>query len=137
MPSYGAQTPFTARECKPVTGEVRVEVVFACPDRQRVLVVTLAKGSTAADAIRQSGIEEAFAGRMPRTATIGVWGRPVAPDHVVQDGDRVEIYRPLQADPREARRQLAAEGKTMGNAGARRDAAVRGRRSGPGSGESR
>jgi putative ubiquitin-RnfH superfamily antitoxin RatB of RatAB toxin-antitoxin module len=45
----------------------------------------------------------------------GIWGRPVERDQAVSDGDRVELYRPLNMDPREARRRLAAAGRTMGS----------------------
>ena len=46
---------------------------------------------------------------------LGIWGRLVNRDQTLEDGDRVEIYRPLEIDPRETRRRLAAEGKTMGH----------------------
>jgi hypothetical protein len=44
----------------------------------------------------------------------GIWGKPVGRDHRLKDGDRLELYRPLLMDPREARRKLAADGRSMG-----------------------
>jgi len=47
------------------------------------------------------------------SAAVGVWGRPVDRSHIAYDGDRIEIYRPLLLDPRDARRLLAEQGRTM------------------------
>jgi len=93
----------------------RVEVVHALPDRQRVVFVELTAGMTATDAVTASGLLEEFpelAGG--RRLDLGVFGQVVPASRVLADGDRVEIYRPLKADPREMRRRLAAQGLTMG-----------------------
>lgn len=94
--------------------EIQVEVVFATAEKQRLIAVTIARGATAADAISKSAIAQQFPGENLDELQIGVWGRPVERDHVLSDGDRVEIYRALELDPREARRQLASLGRTMG-----------------------
>lgn len=93
---------------------IRVEVVYAEPGRQSLVSLSLAVGSTAGDAVAAAPFERRFPGRDFSACELGVWGHPVNRDHVLRDGDRVELYRPLQMDPREARRQLAAHGKTMG-----------------------
>lgn len=83
---------------------IGVEVVWATPAGQWVRTVRLTSHATALEALQASGLlhEHPEAASLP--AGVGVWGRPVPPDHPLQDGDRVEIYRPLQADPKEARR---------------------------------
>ena len=85
---------------------LRVEVVYAKPARQALLEIELPAGATVAEAIDASGIA-----RFPRddlaSAETGIWGRIVDRKAVLRDGDRVEIYRPLERDPREARRERA------------------------------
>lgn len=93
---------------------IRVEVVFATPERQVLVVVKLCAGAAVDDAIEAAGIAGDFPDHDLSTYQAGIWGRPVGRDHGLQDGDRIEIYRPLAIDPREARRKLAAEGKSMG-----------------------
>ncbi|MEX2123050.1 MAG: RnfH family protein [Woeseia sp.] len=94
-----------------------VEVVFALPDRQELITVLLEKGATVADAIGQSSIETAFAEWDLGRCSVGIWGRLVERDQLLQQGDRVEIYRPLRIEPRDARRALAAQGRSMGKPG--------------------
>ena len=96
---------------------MRVEVVFAVPERQELIAVNLDAGATARDAVRESGIAERFPDQDLDSLRLGIWGRPVDDDEALAEGDRVEIYRPLLIDPREARRQLAAEGRSMGSGG--------------------
>lgn len=86
---------------------MQVEVVFALPDRQVLETVIVPDGASVADVIRRSNIASRFRGVRLEDLQTGVWGRPVGRDHVVVAGDRVEIYRPLQMDPREARRLKA------------------------------
>jgi putative ubiquitin-RnfH superfamily antitoxin RatB of RatAB toxin-antitoxin module len=86
---------------------LRCEVAYARPDLQLVLAVQLHEGATAREALLVSGLLERCTEIDPATAAFGVFGRVVSPDHVLQDGDRVEIYRPLKVDPRAARRARA------------------------------
>jgi len=95
---------------------IRVEVVFAVPERQVLVEVLLEPGATVADAIAASGIAREFPGEQLDTLPVGVWGKPAERAAAVQDGDRVEIYRPLVIDPKEARRRRAALGRTMKDA---------------------
>ena len=92
---------------------INVEVVFALADVQVLVNVTLQDGATVADAITSSGLEERFEEQNLDALQAGIWGRPVDREQRLDDGDRVELYRALQRDPREARRQLARSGMTM------------------------
>ena len=86
---------------------IRVEVVLAMPGRQELIALEVAAGSTLADAIAQSGVIGMFEGFELDTAKMGIFGHKASQDQVLREGDRVEIYRPLIADPKESRRQRA------------------------------
>jgi hypothetical protein len=87
--------------------EMAVEVVYARADTQVVVVLKLPRGATVHEAIAASGLRERFPeiGAAPAT---GIFGERVTLDEALNDGDRVEIYRALIADPKQARRQRAA-----------------------------
>jgi putative ubiquitin-RnfH superfamily antitoxin RatB of RatAB toxin-antitoxin module len=86
---------------------IRVEVVLAMPERQELISLEVAAGSTLADAITQSGLAEMFEDFTLDLERIGIFGKKTSPDQLLREGDRVEIYRPLIADPKEVRRQRA------------------------------
>ena len=86
---------------------LRCEVVYARPQEQLVIGVELPAGATAGDALRASRLLETCGEIDSAAVVLGVFGKQVAADHVLRDGDRVEIYRPLKADPRIARRARA------------------------------
>ncbi len=90
---------------------IAVEVVHALPDKQVLLRLDLPKGTTVREAALRSGMERHFPGLDLQGAPLGIFGKAVArPDEqVLEDGERVEIYRPLIADPKEVRKQRAAE----------------------------
>lgn len=90
--------------------EIRVEVVYATPEAQLLLEVVMAAGATVRDAIVKSGMLDEFPEIDLATAKTGIYGDPVALDTALKDKDRVEIYRPLLADPKEARRLRAQRG---------------------------
>lgn len=92
-------------------GALRIEVVFALPERQELIALEVEEGTTVSGAIERSGIASRFPGHDLSGYALGVWGRVVEPGHRVSDGDRVEIYRPLHKDPQTARRERAAGGK--------------------------
>jgi putative ubiquitin-RnfH superfamily antitoxin RatB of RatAB toxin-antitoxin module len=85
---------------------ISVEVATARPERQIVRRVSLASGGTVSDAIRASGLLEEFPGM--DASRVGIYGRRVVLAARVRDGDRVEIYRALEIDPKETRRRRAA-----------------------------
>ena len=95
-------------------GRLAIEVVFALPARQELISLTVEPGTTVAMAIRQSAIGDLFPEEDLANYQAGIWGKPVGRDHPLKDGDRLELYRPLSMDPREARRKLAAAGRSMG-----------------------
>jgi putative ubiquitin-RnfH superfamily antitoxin RatB of RatAB toxin-antitoxin module len=86
---------------------IAAQVVVAMSDNQVVRDVALAKGATIGDAIEQSGITGVFDDLVIDPKMVGVFGTKVTMDQELQDGDRVEIYRPLIIDPKEVRRQRA------------------------------
>ena len=97
---------------------ISIEVAYALPDRQKILSVQVAQGATAYEAAEQSGIMSHFPGLDLSNSSMGVFGNELgsrglaAPrDYQVKEGDRIEIYRPLIADPKEVRRQRAEEAK--------------------------
>ncbi len=96
---------------------IEVEVAYARPERQLILTVEVPAGTTAIEAARLSGIEEQFPEIELGKHRMGVFGKLCKADRPLNPGDRVEIYRPLLADPRAARRELAAAGKSMGKGG--------------------
>ena len=90
---------------------MEVEVVYALPEREDAVRIKLAPGSTAADAVRASGILARHPEVDLARNKLGVHGKVVAPEARLGEGDRVEIYRPLAMDPKEARRRRAVRTK--------------------------
>lgn len=90
---------------------IEVEVAYARPDQQEVLVVRCLPGVTIEQVIRQSDILQRFPEIDLALNKVGIFGRLCALDAPVRAGDRVEIYRALIADPKEVRRQRAARGR--------------------------
>jgi len=91
-----------------------IEVACALPHKQTLRSFRLPAGVTARAAVMQSGLQSVYPAIDFGSCPIGVFGRVVADDHALRDGDRVEVYRPLVNEPRDARRKLAAKGATMG-----------------------
>jgi putative ubiquitin-RnfH superfamily antitoxin RatB of RatAB toxin-antitoxin module len=90
-----------------------VEVAYALPDRQLIMRLEVETGTTVAEAVELSQIWLQFPELEGVELTLGVFGRKRPPDYVLRSGDRVEIYRPLIADPKEVRRQRAEEKSTQ------------------------
>ncbi|GAB2939001.1 RnfH family protein [Hafnia psychrotolerans] len=91
--------------------EICVEVVYALPERQYLRTVKLEAGSTVEQAIQASGLLEIRTDIDLTTNKVGVYSRPVKLSDIPDDGDRIEIYRPLIADPKELRRLRAERSK--------------------------
>lgn len=96
---------------------INVEVVYALPGKQVLWQVQLAEGATVADAIHQSGVLETFPDIDLARNKVGIFSKLVKLDESLRDRDRVEIYRPLIADPKEVRRKRAEEGKVARKGG--------------------
>jgi uncharacterized protein len=86
------------------TAWIRVEVAYALPEQQWLVPLEVRAGTTVRQAVELSGILGRFPGIETVQGGVGVFGRLVKPDSLLRDGDRVEIYRPLIADPKQARR---------------------------------
>ena len=86
---------------------IAIEVVHARPGKQVLLSLKVMPGTTLAQAIEQSGIREHFPDLVVEEGLVGIFSRKAALDNVVKAGDRIEIYRPLIADPKEVRRERA------------------------------
>jgi uncharacterized protein len=93
--------------------QIKVEVAYALPTQQVILPITVTPGTTAQIAIEASGILARFPEIDLKTNKIGIFGKLCRLDTPLRHLDRVEIYRPLSADPKETRRQRAAEAKAM------------------------
>ena len=98
---------------------INVEVAYALPGKQIIRAVNVDGGTTIGAAIVQSGIMIDFPelDNELETSKVGIFGKASTMTTVLADGDRVEIYRPLIADPKEVRRKRAAEGKKMKKGG--------------------
>lgn len=96
---------------------VQVEVIYALAVRQESVPLTLPEGATVQQAIEASGLLQKFPEIDLSKNKLGVFAKLAKPDTVLRDRDRVEIYRPLIADPKEVRKQRAAEGKVMKKGG--------------------
>lgn len=94
----------------PDASQITVSVVYAGSERVFSAELSLPKGATVAEAIERSGIREARNDMEIREDRLGVFGRKASPETMLRDGDRVEIYRPLKIDPKEARRRRARSG---------------------------
>lgn len=90
-----------------------IEVVYPLPEKQEIFTVSLPASASVRQAIEASGVLLKYPGIDMSKNKIGVFARLVKPDAPLRDRDRVEIYRPLIADPKEVRKQRAAEGKVM------------------------
>lgn len=93
--------------------KIKVEVTYAKADEQVLLGLEVEAGTTLHEAVERSGILQHFPEIEPGKAKMGIFGKLQKTDTVLREGDRVEIYRPLIADPKEVRRKRAAEGKAM------------------------
>lgn len=100
---------------------LRIDVVYAWPERQEVVSLHLPPGSTVEQAIRASGLLVKYPEIDLTQNKVGIYARLVKPDTPLRDRDRVEIYRPLLADPKEVRKARAAQGKAMKKGGGSAD----------------
>ena len=92
-------------------GTIAVEVAYALPEEQAIISLRVKEGTTALEAATQSGVTERFEGVDLENSKLGIFGKAVSPSQALREGDRVEIYRPLIADPKEVRKERAARAK--------------------------
>ena len=86
---------------------IAVEVAVALPERQWLIVAQVAEGTTVHEALAQIDVEQRCPGFAVDLSRIGIFGQRCSPERVLQAGDRIELYRPLHADPKTIRRELA------------------------------
>lgn len=96
---------------------IKIEVAYARPDMQVIIPLRVDPSSTLEHAIRASGVLEKFPEIDLATNKVGIFGKLSKLDSRLHDGDRIEIYRHLIADPKEVRRKRAADGKAMKKGG--------------------
>lgn len=96
---------------------INVEVAYALPEVQMLVPLSVEEGATVETAIRQSGLLAKFPEIDLATAKVGIWNKASELSATLREKDRVEIYRPLIADPKEVRRKRAEEGKVMKKGG--------------------
>ena len=96
---------------------ILIEVAFASPSKQLIIPINVKTGTTAREAIIKSGIQKEFPEINIDIDPIGIFGKHITYDQKLREKDRVEIYRPLIADPKEIRRQRAEQGKKMKKGG--------------------
>lgn len=90
---------------------IHVEVAYALPEQQAIIEIEVPAGTEALEAARRSGVAEKFEGVDLENAKLGIFGKVISPKQVLREGDRVEVYRPLIADPKEVRKERAARAK--------------------------
>ncbi len=88
---------------------ITIEVAYAEPEQQWLLEEKVPAGTTVGEALEHSQIHELVPHL--KIDRVGIWYKPVKPDQVLRDGDRIEIYRPLLIDPKERRRKEAGKKK--------------------------
>ncbi|HHX34275.1 MAG TPA: RnfH family protein [Gammaproteobacteria bacterium] len=89
---------------------ITVEVAYALAHKQKIVQLQVPQGTSARDAALRSGLDNEFPGLDLQSSPLGIFGKAIArpEEHCLQEADRVEIYRPLLADPKEVRKQRAA-----------------------------
>ena len=97
---------------------INIQVTYARPERQDLIDLRLPEGATLGQAIEASGLLQKYPEIDLTSGKFGIFAKLSKPDTLLRNGDRVEIYRPLLADPKEVRRQRAAEGKITKKGGA-------------------
>lgn len=96
---------------------IHVEVAYALPQAQMLVPLTIHEGATLEEAVKLSGLLEKFPEIDLPSSKVGIWNKAAELTAVLREKDRVEIYRPLIADPKEVRRKRAEEGKAMKKGG--------------------
>jgi hypothetical protein len=100
-----------------MSDNIDIEVVYALPHEQELLKQSMLSGATVAEALQTSGILLKHPEIDLSVNKLGIFGKLIKPDATLRDKDRIEIYRPLIADPKEVRRKRAEEGKAMKKGG--------------------
>lgn len=108
-------------EITATTESIYIEIAYATPEQQLILEDHVPPGTSPREAVLKSTIDEYFPEIEKENCDIGIFGKVIRPDHVLENGDRIEIYRPLIADPKEVRKKRAAQGLKMKRGGGKED----------------
>jgi uncharacterized protein len=100
---------------------IYIEIAYATPDKQLILECYVEPGTSPRDAVINSAIDEYFPEINKESCDIGIFGKVIRKDHLLENGDRIEIYRPLIADPKEVRKKRAEQGLKMKRGGGKED----------------
>ena len=111
MPSINERALSMADENTGTSPATPIEVAYAKPDIQVILTIEVPPGTTAEQAVQRSEIAQRFPELDRPDLKMGIFGKLCKPNQVLREGDRVEIYRPLIADPKQVRKERAAKGK--------------------------
>ncbi|KGJ93213.1 RnfH family protein [Colwellia psychrerythraea] len=103
-------------DCSLNDEKVTIEVVYGVPHKQKILTLILAAGSTVEQAILASGVIDLFPEIDLKVNKVGIWNKAAKLSEVVNDLDRIEVYRPLIADPKDVRKRRAEKAKLEGRA---------------------
>jgi len=102
-----ANAPTQSMDSEDPHSMIHIEVVYATADRQVLLDLSVPQGTSVAEGIEQSAIKDEFPELKLDLKAVGIFSRKVPLDYLLREGDRIEIYRPLKADPKELRRRRA------------------------------
>jgi putative ubiquitin-RnfH superfamily antitoxin RatB of RatAB toxin-antitoxin module len=94
-----------------LNAQITVEIAYALPEKQLIKTLEVPLGTTAQQAVGASGIAQAFDGLIPEDSQLGIFGKVVANNQILREGDRIEIYRSLIADPKVVRKERAAKAR--------------------------
>jgi putative ubiquitin-RnfH superfamily antitoxin RatB of RatAB toxin-antitoxin module len=100
---------------------IHIEIAYATPDKQLIIEREIEPGTSPRKAVVESDIDRHFPEIDKANCDIGIFGKAVRPDHELDNGDRIEIYRPLIADPKEVRKRRAAQGLRMKKGGGKEE----------------
>jgi putative ubiquitin-RnfH superfamily antitoxin RatB of RatAB toxin-antitoxin module len=96
---------------------LRIEIAYAEPQRAIVKAIRVPAGSSVADAMRQAALDADFGDVDLEHSALGIFGKVIRPEQPLKDGDRIEIYRPLAADPKTARRARVQQARKLNMSG--------------------
>jgi len=92
-----------------MTKSINIEVVYALPEKQKIVKLKLPEGTKAIEAVAASQLSQVFNEIDETDIKLGIYSQHIENEQILKEGDRVEIYRPLVADPKEIRKRRAAE----------------------------
>jgi putative ubiquitin-RnfH superfamily antitoxin RatB of RatAB toxin-antitoxin module len=121
MPFVSAPTSYIESKVQHSNTMIHIEIAYATPQKQLIIERDVEPGTSPRQAVVDSDIDRYFPEIDKANCDIGIFGKALRPDHELDNGDRIEIYRPLIADPKEVRKRRAAQGLRMKKGGGKED----------------